>query len=105
MVPGMVAGSLISGMAGYLLTLAAPIPALCIAFEIVMLGQKRLKPVLWPGLAFQRLTVATPGPAESLAGVTALRAVLAEHARIQAVRDPVSLPVAPAGAALAHAAR
>jgi uncharacterized protein YqhQ len=105
MVPGMVAGSLISGVAGYLLTVAAPIPALCIAFEIIMLGQKKVKPVLWPGLAFQRLTVATPGPAESLAGVTALRAVLAEHARIQALRESTRAVVPSAGAALAQPAR
>jgi uncharacterized protein YqhQ len=86
MVPGMVVGSLISGYIGYVITVAVPLPALCVAFEIVMLGQKRFKAVLWPGLLFQRLTVATPGPVESMAGVTALRAVLEQHAEIEAAR-------------------
>lgn len=84
MVPGMVVGSMLSGTIGYLVTLAVPLPALCIAFEMVMLGQSRLRPILWPGLALQRLTVARPGPEESLAGVTALSAVLTEHERIEA---------------------
>jgi uncharacterized protein YqhQ len=87
MVPGMVAGSLISGLLGYLITVAVPLAALCIAFEIVMLGQNRLRAVLWPGLAFQRLTVATPGYVESLAGLTALQAVLKEHVAVQAARE------------------
>jgi uncharacterized protein YqhQ len=86
MIPGMVLGSVISGYAGYLITIAIPLPALCIAFEIVMWGQKRMKMVLWPGLAFQRLTVAMPSPAESRAGIAALRAALTEHARIEASR-------------------
>lgn len=98
MVPGMVMGSLLSGWIGYIVTAAVPLPALCIAFEIVMLGQKRLRAVLWPGLAFQRLTVATPGPIESLAGITALRAVLAEHERVLAMRAETS------GTALARSA-
>ncbi|HEX6510618.1 MAG TPA: DUF1385 domain-containing protein, partial [Chloroflexota bacterium] len=87
MVPGMVFGSLLSGWIGYVVTVAVPLPSLCVAFEIVMLGQKRLKAVLWPGLAFQRLTVARPGPVESLAGVTALNAVLEEHGRVEAARS------------------
>lgn len=87
MVPGMVAGSLVSGWIGYLVTVAVPLPALCIAFEIVMLGQKRWKAVLWPGLAFQRLTVARPGPIESLAGITALSAVLEQHVQIETARS------------------
>ena len=87
MIPGMVVGSLMSGFAGYLVTVAVPLPSLCVAFEIVMFGQTRLKAVLWPGLAFQRLTVAKPGPAESLAGITALEAALAEHARVVAAQD------------------
>lgn len=86
MVPGMVAGSLASGWLGYLVTVAVPLPALCIAFEIVMLGQKRWKAVLWPGLAFQRLTVARPGPVEALAGITALDAALERHAEIERAR-------------------
>lgn len=86
MVPGMVLGSVVSGVIGYAITLAVPIPALCVAFEVVMFGQTRLRAVLWPGLAFQRLTVAMPGPLESLAGLTALRAALEEHGRIEADR-------------------
>lgn len=86
MVPGMVLGSVVPGMLGYLVTVAVPLPALCLAFEIVMLGQKRMRIVLWPGLAFQRLTVAQPGVAESRAGIAALRAALSEHARIEAGR-------------------
>jgi uncharacterized protein YqhQ len=84
MVPGMVIGSMISGMLGYIITVAIPLPALCIAFEIVMLGQNRLRAVLWPGLAFQRLTVAMPDPTESLAGIMALEAAITEHMRIEA---------------------
>jgi uncharacterized protein YqhQ len=87
MVPGMVVGSLIAGWVGYLVTVAVPLPALCVAFEIVMLGQKRMKAVLWPGLAFQRLTVARPGPVESLAGITALHAALEQHMLIEADRS------------------
>lgn len=90
MVPGLVVGSMISGTLGYLLTLAVPLPALCIAFEMVLLGQSRLRVVLWPGLAFQRLTVARPGQVESLAGISALAAVLAEHERIEALRAGAS---------------
>jgi uncharacterized protein YqhQ len=45
-----------------------------------------MRMLLWPGLAFQRLTVATPGPAESMAGIIALRAALEEHARVAADR-------------------
>jgi uncharacterized protein YqhQ len=86
MVPGMVAGSLLSGVIGYFVTLLVPIAALCIAFEMMMLGQKRIRAVLWPGLAFQRLTVATPGAAESLAAVMALQAALTEHVRIESLR-------------------
>ncbi|HZU11924.1 MAG TPA: DUF1385 domain-containing protein [Chloroflexota bacterium] len=93
MVPGMVLGSVISGYAGYVITVAVPLPALCIAFEMVMWGQNRLRPLLWPGLLFQRLTVAMPGLAESRAGIAALEAALAEHARIE------RLTSAPAGAA------
>jgi len=89
MVPGMVLGSVLSGIVGYLVTVAVPVPALCVAFEIVMLGQTRLRAVLWPGLMLQRLTVAKPGPVESLAGITALSAALAEHAKIEAAREPV----------------
>jgi hypothetical protein len=84
MVPGMVAGSVISGPLGYVITLAIPLPALCVAFEIVMLGQKRMRMVLWPGLALQRLTVASPGVQESRAGILALEAALAEHEKIEA---------------------
>jgi uncharacterized protein YqhQ len=90
MVPGMVVGSLIAGWVGYLVTVAVPLPALCVAFEIVMLGQKRMKAVLWPGLAFQRLTVARPGPVESLAGITALHAALEQHMLIEADRSRVA---------------
>jgi uncharacterized protein YqhQ len=86
MVPGMVLGTVISGIPGYLITLAVPLVALCAAFEIVMLGQTKLRAVLWPGLAFQRLTVAMPGPTESLAGITALQAALAEHVKVEALR-------------------
>lgn len=98
MVPGMVAGSLMAGWVGYLVTVAVPLPALCVAFEIVMLGQKRWKAVLWPGLAFQRLTVARPGPVETLAGITALHAALEQHMQIEASRSR------PANGALARAA-
>ncbi|MBV9281186.1 MAG: hypothetical protein JOZ41_13980 [Chloroflexi bacterium] len=56
-----------------------------------MLGQTKLRAVLWPGLAFQRLTVARPGPLESLAGITALRAALAEHVKVQAERERVAM--------------
>ena len=56
-----------------LITLIVPLPALCVAFEIVMLGQKRMRAVLWPGMALQRLTVAFPGQHESKAGILALR--------------------------------
>jgi uncharacterized protein YqhQ len=87
MVPGMVVGSLLSGYIGYIVTVAVPLPALCIAFEIVMIGQKRWKAVLWPGLAFQRLTVARPGPVESLAGITALSAALEQHALVELARS------------------
>lgn len=83
MIPGMVLGSLMHGYLGYLMTVAVPLPAMCVAFEIVMLGQKRLRQVLWPGLALQRLTVARPGYAESVAGLAALKAALAEHARAE----------------------
>lgn len=86
MIPGMIAGSLIAGFFGYLVTVAVPLPAMCVAFEIVMLGQKRMPMVLWPGLAFQRLTVARPGARESEAGVMALRAALLEHARVATLR-------------------
>jgi uncharacterized protein YqhQ len=87
MVPGMVLGSVISGFGGYLLTVAIPLPALCVAFELMMWGQKRVPGILWPGLAFQRLTVALPGPAESRAGIAALKAALAEHARVESARS------------------
>lgn len=87
MVPGMVLGSVISGFTGYVITVAIPLPALCVAFELMMWGQKRWKGILWPGLAFQRLTVALPGPAESRAGLAALTAALAEHARVEASRS------------------
>jgi uncharacterized protein YqhQ len=87
MVPGMVVGSLVSGWIGYIVTVGVPLPALCVAFEIVMLGQKRWRAVLWPGLAFQRLTVARPGPVESLAGITALRAALEQHLQIERARS------------------
>lgn len=90
MVPGMVLGSVISGFVGYIITVAVPLPALCVAFEVVMWGQKRMQVVLWPGLLFQRLTVAVPGPAESRAGIAALRAALVEHARIESTRTQVS---------------
>lgn len=86
MVPGMVVGSLIAGFLGYIITVAVPLPAMCVAFEIVMLGQKRAPLVLWPGLAFQRLTVARPGVREAQAGIAALQAALLEHARIEASR-------------------
>lgn len=87
MIPGMIVGSLIAGFLGYLITVAVPLPAMCVAFEIVMLGQKRVPIVLWPGLAFQRLTVARPGIRESEAGVLALRAALLEHVRVEAARS------------------
>jgi uncharacterized protein YqhQ len=93
MVPGMVLGSVISGFTGYLITVAIPLPALCIAFELMMWGQKRVPGILWPGLAFQRLTVALPGPAESLAGIAALKAALAEHARVESARAPTQVGV------------
>lgn len=86
MVPGMVVGSVVSGFTGYLITVAIPLPALCVAFEMVMWGQKRWKAILVPGLLFQRLTVALPGPAESRAGIAALQAALMEHARVEASR-------------------
>lgn len=102
MVPAMVVGSILSGIAGYVLTVASPLPAMCVAFEIVMLGQSRLRPVLWPGLAFQRLTVARPGLRESQAGIAALAAALTEHARVQTLRQSVveapELSLAQAGA-------
>jgi uncharacterized protein YqhQ len=103
MVPGMVLGTVISGIPGYLITLAVPLVALCAAFEIVMLGQTKLRAVLWPGLAFQRLTVAMPGPTESLAGITALQAALAEHVKVEALRAAAQA-VAPATTG-AHAAQ
>lgn len=87
MVPGMVVASLLSGVLGYFITLLVPIAALCIAFEMMMLGQKRVRAVLWPGLAFQRLTVAMPGATESKAGIMALRAALTEHMRVEAARS------------------
>ncbi|HEX8919666.1 MAG TPA: DUF1385 domain-containing protein [Chloroflexota bacterium] len=90
MVPGMIAGSLITGFLGYLVTIAVPLPSLCVAFEIVMLGQTRIPSVLWPGLAFQRLTVARPGERESEAGILALKAALVEHVKVQAERDAAS---------------
>jgi uncharacterized protein YqhQ len=90
MVPGMVIGSLLTGAVGYFVTLFVPIIALCVAFEIMMLGQKRIRAVLWPGLAFQRLTVAMPGVMESKAGIMALQAALAEHMRIEALRTAPS---------------
>jgi uncharacterized protein YqhQ len=86
MVPGMVIGSLLSGFVGYVVTVAVPVPALCIAFEIVMLGQTRMRAVLWPGMAFQRLTVARPNLAESRAGIIALQAALIEHAKVEAAK-------------------
>jgi uncharacterized protein YqhQ len=103
MVPGMVFGSVLPGYVGYLITLIIPLPAMCVAFEIVMLGQKKaLRMLLWPGLAFQRLTVAMPGPAESRAGIAALQAALAEHARVAAERAGVAVaPLATAPAAAA----
>jgi uncharacterized protein YqhQ len=103
MVPGMVFGSVLPGYVGYLITLIIPLPAMCVAFEIVMLGQKKaLRMLLWPGLAFQRLTVAMPGPAESRAGIAALQAALAEHARVAAERAGVAVaPLATAPAASA----
>jgi uncharacterized protein YqhQ len=109
MIPGMVVGSLLSGVLGYVVMVAVPLPALCIAFEIVTLGQTRLRAVLWPGLALQRLTVSKPGPVESLAGITALQAALAEHVRVEAAREqvPQTTPVAEAAGdqAGAHAAQ
>jgi uncharacterized protein YqhQ len=89
MIPGMVFGSLLSGALGYLVTVAIPLPSLCVAFEMVMFGQKRMRVLLWPGLAFQRLTVARPGLHESTAGIMALRAALAEHQRVEASRRQV----------------
>jgi uncharacterized protein YqhQ len=103
MVPGMVFGSVLNNWFGSVITLFIPLPAMCVAFEIVMLGQKRaMRVLLWPGLAFQRLTVAMPGPAESMAGITALTAALTEHARVAAERAAAPAPVlatAPANAA------
>ena len=90
MVPGMVTGAEVPGIFGYVITVAIPLPALCIAFEMVMWGQKRMGAVLWPGLAFQRLTVARPGLAESRAGIAALTAALIEHARIESGRTQVA---------------
>jgi uncharacterized protein YqhQ len=90
----MVLGSVIPGIIGYLITVAVPLPALCVAFEIVMWGQKRMRAVLWPGLAFQRLTVARPGAAESRAGIAALRAALSEHARIESGSTQVAVHAA-----------
>jgi uncharacterized protein YqhQ len=87
MIPGMVVGSMISGPLGYSITLLVPVPALCVAFEIVMLGQKRIRMLLWPGMALQRLTVAHPGIHESRAGILALQAALAEHEKIEALRQ------------------
>jgi len=104
MVPGMVLGTVVSGYIGYLITLAVPLVALCVAFEIVMLGQTKVRAVLWPGLAFQRLTVAMPGPVESLAGITALQAALAEHVKVEALREAAAQRIAPATAG-AHAAQ
>src|SRR5579872_776323 len=92
MVPGMVVGSVVPGFLGYLITVAVPLPALCVAFEIVMLGQKRIRAVLWPGLAFQRLTVAMPGPVESMAGIMALQAALVEHEKAEAARQRLTEP-------------
>ncbi|GAC1324077.1 MAG: DUF1385 domain-containing protein [Chloroflexota bacterium] len=104
MIPGMVFGSLIAGFLGYVITVAVPLAALCVAFEIVMLGQTRLRAVLWPGLAFQRLTVARPGHAESIAGITALQAVLVEHVRVAQAREAVALFAAPLTQAGLHPA-
>jgi len=87
MVPGMIVGSLITGFLGYLVTIGIPLPSLCVAFEIVMLGQTRIPLVLWPGMAFQRLTVARPDVRESEAGILALQAALIEHVKVQAERD------------------
>lgn len=98
MVPGMIGGSLIAGFVGYLITLLVPLPALCVAFEIVMWGQNRLRAVLWPGLAFQRLTVAQPGLIESEAGVRALQAVLETHVGIEAARESRSTGILAAAA-------
>lgn len=104
MVPGMVLGSVLNGWAGSAITLVVPLPAMCVAFEIVMLAQRpMLRALLWPGLAFQRLTVAMPGPAESMAGIVALKAALSEHARVAAERAAATaksaLITAPATAA------
>lgn len=92
MIPGMVFGSALSGIVGYLLTVGTPLFALCVAFEMVMLGQNRLRAVLWPGLMFQRLTVARPGPQESLAGITALEAALSEHLRVVEAEEAAAQP-------------
>jgi uncharacterized protein YqhQ len=86
MLPGMAFGSVLPGVFGYLVTFVVPIVALCIAFEMMMLGQKRVRMMLWPGLAFQRLTVATPQAVESIAGIMALQAALTEHLRIESLR-------------------
>ncbi|GAC1399753.1 MAG: DUF1385 domain-containing protein [Chloroflexota bacterium] len=94
MIPGMVTGSIVSGVIGYIVTLAVPLPALCIAFEMVMMGQKRMRAILWPGLAFQRLTVAMPTPTESLAGIMALQAVLVQHEKVEALRAGLATPSA-----------
>lgn len=87
MVPGMVFGATLGGALGWLVTVLVPIFALCFAFEMVMWAMKRYPKILLPGLAFQRLTVAMPDPAESAAGLAALIAALAEHARIEAARQ------------------
>lgn len=92
MVPGMVLGAVLSGVVGYIITVMVPLPALCVAFEIVMWGQTRMRAVLWPGLAFQRLTVARPGVMESTAGILALQAALDHHVRIDASRQAAAEP-------------
>ncbi|MGI8824418.1 MAG: DUF1385 domain-containing protein [Chloroflexota bacterium] len=104
MVPGMVIGSLVSGFAGYVITVAVPLIALCVAFEIVMLGQTKWRAVLWPGLAFQRLTVARPGRAEAAAGIAALQAALREHVQVEAARAAAAALVPVRVRAASHAA-
>jgi uncharacterized protein YqhQ len=94
MVPGMVVGTLVAGFLGYIITVAVPLPAMGVAFEIVMLGQKRVPAVLWPGLAFQRLTVARPGARETATGIAALEAALSEHARVERERTAREAPLA-----------